>query len=146
MGDINSPGGHDVWVVVFLMMPLWWNLCTLCFHPEVTLCGWQAVKVQELSNHVFIWSELCVSHHSQDTRQKTTLLIHCGKYVVCYKTHYIIKHCTDNTDVLTRSNYNPLEQTDMVHRLAMIETVVFKRVTFHARFSPTLWRASPQQR
>ena len=81
---------------------------------------------------------MCVSHHSQDTRYKTTLLIHCGKYMVCYKTHYIIKHCTDNTDVLTHPNYNPLAQTDMVHRLAMIETVVFKRVAFHAHFSPTL--------
>ena len=31
------------------------------------------------------------------SRYKTTLWIHCTKYVVCHKMYFIIKHCTNNT-------------------------------------------------
>ena len=41
----------------------------------------------------YVWLA-CTRKKTQDT---SSWLIYCGNDMVCHKTHYIIKHCTNNT-------------------------------------------------
>ena len=73
---------------------------------------WQPIRLKQTSScENSSWCLLRI----QDTSKsyETTLLIrHCGKYMVCHKTYYIIKHCTNmTTHVPIVPNYNPVAQT-----------------------------------